>query len=524
MYQPGRKISSYQNNKTMKRFPLLFFILPLLASQTSAQNSSYSANTVPVGGTYSTAFGVSALHVNTGTGNTATGYTSLYNNSSGGSNTATGRASMYVNTTGNYNSAHGYYALFGNTTGSYNCAAGAYALLFNSVGSCNSAFGYQALYLNSGSFNTATGYQALYNNTSGISNTSVGNEALRLNTTGNDNTAVGYRAMYSNVSSSSNTACGKYSLYYNTTGDNNVALGYFALFNNTTGGYNTATGINALANNISGTNNTAFGNGADLSADGFSNATAIGNTAIADANNKVRIGNTSVTSIGGQVGWTIYSDARVKNNLKEDVPGLSFISLLKPVTYNYNVAKENELLGIKHDTLSWPGKKDIEKMKFSGFVAQEVDMAAQKIGYDFSGVDKTGNVMGLRYADFVVPLVKAIQEQQQQIDELKKMIAGSGTVANSNMELSDGKGLALRQNAPNPFTKQTTIGFSIPQNAGSAQMLFYDATGHLISTHIIADRGKGLLTVNANDLSSGAYNYSLVVDGKLVETRQLIKQ
>ena len=139
--------------------------------------------------------------------------------------------------------------------------------------------------------------------------------------------------------------------------------------------------------------------------------------------------------------------------------------------------------------------------------------------------------MGLRYDDFVFPVVKAIQEQQkiieaqqQQIDELKKLITAGPTAAVSSMELNDKSGLALRQNAPNPFTKQTSIGFNIPQNAGSAQLLFYDATGRLISTHTIADRGKGLLTINANDLSNGVYNYSLIVDGKLTETRQLIKQ
>ena len=59
-----------------------------------------------------------------------------------------------------------------------------------------------------------------------------------------------------------------------------------------------------------------------------------------------------------------------------------------------------------------------EKIIYSGFIAQEVEKAAREAGYDFSGVDKPKNekdLYGLRYADFVVPLVKAIQEQQQTI-------------------------------------------------------------------------------------------------------------
>jgi trimeric autotransporter adhesin len=45
------------------------------------------------------------------------------------------------------------------------------------------------------------------------------------------------------------------------------------------------------------------------------------------------------------------------------------------------------------------------------------------LNFNFSGVDAPKNendVYSLRYSEFVVPLVKAVQEQQQQIDTLKK--------------------------------------------------------------------------------------------------------
>ena len=74
------------------------------------------------------------------------------------------------------------------------------------------------------------------------------------------------------------------------------------------------------------------------------------------------------------------------------------------------------------DTIEIPGKHDIEKIRFSGFIAQDVSSVAEGIGYDFSGVDKLGKVWGLRYSDFVPSLVKAVQEQQQQIVELQKQV------------------------------------------------------------------------------------------------------
>lgn len=68
-------------------------------------------------------------------------------------------------------------------------------------------------------------------------------------------------------------------------------------------------------------------------------------------------------------------------------------------------------------------KKESEVLKGkqlqTGFIAQEVEIAAKEIGFDFSGVDAPKNendFYGLRYAEFVVPLVKAVQEQQEIID------------------------------------------------------------------------------------------------------------
>jgi hypothetical protein len=42
-----------------------------------------------------------------------------------------------------------------------------------------------------------------------------------------------------------------------------------------------------------------------------------------------------VTEIGGQVGWSTLSDARLKTNVHPSSLGLDFIRQLQPVTYNY---------------------------------------------------------------------------------------------------------------------------------------------------------------------------------------------
>ena len=77
------------------------------------------------------------------------------------------------------------------------------------------------------------------------------------------------------------------------------------------------------------------------------------------------------------------------------------------------------------ETADFPGKYDVEKIKFSGFLAQEVEQAAKETGYDFSGLHKPNNsydLYALSYESFVVPLVKAVQEQQVIIDGQNKKI------------------------------------------------------------------------------------------------------
>ena len=232
------------------------------------------------------------------------------------------------------------------------------------------------------------------------------------NTTGNENTALGYQAHIAN-----------------TTGIQNTAVGFHTLYGTTQSWGNTAVGWQAGATYNNGYYNTFLGSETDASAADIFNSTAIGRGAIVTAASQVRVGNSFVNSIGGFANWSNISDGRFKKNLKDDVSGLPFIMKLHPVTYNLDVTTLNEKLHEgKKIALTQSDAKLIaarEKFRYSGFVAQDVEKAAKEIGYDFSGVDAPKNdkdVYSLRYSDFVVPLVKAVQEQQQIIESQNKKI------------------------------------------------------------------------------------------------------
>lgn len=161
----------------------------------------------------------------------------------------------------------------------------------------------------------------------------------------------------------------------------------------------------------------------------LNNSGAIGSFSFNTASDQFRIGNSSTSSIGGYAAWTNISDRKFKKNINENVAGLDFILKLRPVTYKLDITKIDDYLGIPESAKSEKSYKEAvvkkENLIQSGFIAQEVEDAARMVGYEFSGVDAPKNendFYGLRYAEFVVPMVKAIQEQQDIIEELKARI------------------------------------------------------------------------------------------------------
>ncbi len=410
------------------------------------------------------------------TGTTATGvssgtagdYNSHYGYSSGNSSTSTAI----------YNSFFGAFSGRFTSTGYFNTAVGASSLYTNSAGQYNTATGYVALYYNTGSYNTASGVWALYNNSTGNFNTATGTDALALNTSGLYNTAEGNRSLYTN----------------------------------TTGSYNSAFGYNAGTT----TNN-------------LSNTTSIGNGAKSSASNQVRIGNSSVTSIGGQVSWSTLSDGRFKRDVQENVSGLDFINQLRPVSYIVDAEAYDAFLGIPDSLRQKQFAARKAPVRQTGFIAQEVEAAITKTGFVFHGVEVPQNEKdhySIRYAEFVVPLVKAVQEltakaeaQQKKIDLLLNQLDKNNQIKSEL--LSDGA-IVLFQNTPNPFSVGTEIKMMLPEDVYQASLIIYSLEGKQLKSVLLQTRGNAVVNLAGHELSAGIYIYALIADGKVIDTKRMI--
>jgi hypothetical protein len=245
----------------------------------------------------------------------------------------------------------------------------------------------------------------------------------------------------------------------------------------------------------------------------------------------------------GTITWT--SDANLKENVKNvDADAtLAKIMRLQPKTYTFR-AKD-------YPYLSLPNGNQY------GLLAQEVQQVFPELVTDVTQPerrDRNGNVVspkleykGLNYAGLIPILVGAVKQQQTKIDSLSEVITnrldalearlngccGTGSAnktADENaatphqltVELSSTQVVILEQNVPNPFAEQTSISYFIPENITNAQMVFTDILGNNIK-QVEVKSGYGTVTVFASNLTSGQYSYSLVIDGKVVETKRMVK-
>jgi hypothetical protein len=264
------------------------------------------------------------------------------------------------------------------------------------IGATSTAFGVGALSSGAATTSTAFGNNALSVST-GANNVAFGQNALRdCAGSATYNTAVGTNALrgINNAASQYNTVLGGEAMGL-TTGDvsNCTAVGYQAL--------NAISGAGAAR----GLNNTALGYQAGSTITTGENNIAIGyqaQVAGITSNNQIQMGNAAISLARCQVAWTLSSDQRFKHAIKDSELGLAFLKSLRPVSYLRT-----------NDTHS--------KTEY-GFIAQELQAAFEKAGAPNNGVissDDTGK-LGVRYNDFISISVKAIQEQQLQIEALQQ--------------------------------------------------------------------------------------------------------
>ncbi|MBK8848009.1 MAG: tail fiber domain-containing protein, partial [Bacteroidetes bacterium] len=225
--------------------------------------------------------------------------------------------------------------------------------------------------------------------------------------------------------------------------------------------------------------------------------------------------------------WTIVSDARLKNIDGAYSKGLKEIMQLNPIAYHYKNVGERKF------------ENEVLNTQAVGFTAQDV----QKVFPEAVGTDADG-YLNLNIHSIIIAQVNAIKELGAQ-NEVKdaKIAELQNENAAMHAELNDMKQCVeslcannesktqnselktenyLFQNQPNPFNQTTVISYQLLSDAKNASIVIRGLNGEELKSVSLSNTGKGQVTINANELAQGTYTYTLIVNGKSVDTKLMV--
>ncbi len=241
-------------------------------------------------------------------------------------------------------------------------------------------------------------------------------------------------------------------------------------------------------------------------------------------------------------GMFITSDTRLKKNIKEFNNAMDIINRLQPKNYDFKNDANYAFLNLPQGNHYGLLAQDLEKVlpnlvkesthKFYDVRQQHLNAANNgKAGTQITEQQKTKENItfkSVNYMELIPIMIKAMQEintvkdkeiadLQNQINELKSLILKG----NNLTSLTSSSGGYLKQNVPNPANNNTVISYYLPENTRKAQITITDAKGSAVKVYN-ATIGEGRINITSAELAAGTYNYTLSVNDKRIDSKQMV--
>lgn len=229
------------------------------------------------------------------------------------------------------------------------------------------------------------------------------------------------------------------------------------------------------------------------------------------------------------------SDVLFKQNITPVTTAIDKLNQINGVKYSYN-------------NTAFPNRHFPNGYTY-GVIAQEV----QSVLPELVQADSAG-YLAVNYDGLIPILIEAVKTQQKQIDDQQALISlqdekinkleteivnccnikpsstgkyintnnGSTNENNSTEKFNGNLSPVLYQNIPNPFKDKTVIRYYLPNESSATSMIIFDMNGKLIKTYSINATGNGAIEINGGELQPGMYMYSLIANGKEIDTKKMI--
>lgn len=232
---------------------------------------------------------------------------------------------------------------------------------------------------------------------------------------------------------------------------------------------------------------------------------------------------------GGE--WLVFSDKKLKKDIKKFEDGLETVLQINPVTFKYNGKagtedSDKEYVGVIAQEIEKIASYTVNNVKYEQKEEIEDDEGNLK-----SEIKESGNYLQFDGNSIKYMLVNAIKEQQVLIDDLRTelnelkdgfSVNQDNTVKEITLEYSKEDIAVLFQNKPNPTSGMTTFGYYLPNSAQQARILFYSVDGSLIHQENLEAKGYNEIRLNTDLLSNGMFYYSLEVDNQKIDQKSFV--
>jgi len=206
------------------------------------------------------------------------------------------------------------------------------------------------------------------------------------------------------------------------------------------------------------------------------------------------------------------SDIRLKENFRSIDQPLMKIMQLSGKKYDF-IKEKSDSIG----TDAVKENKNKLKMNRLGFIAQEVESIVPEAVF----YEKDDDAYYIDYNAIILVIVETMKEQQGIIEALESRIEkleGNASKEKSATVNDSSIPATLDQNIPNPFSANTTINMHLTK----AVLYIYTMQGKQIQKLNINELGNTSATIDGYSLKAGMYLYTLIADGKEVDTKKMI--
>ena len=222
--------------------------------------------------------------------------------------------------------------------------------------------------------------------------------------------------------------------------------------------------------------------------------------------------------------YATLSDSTLKTNVSALTNAMSLITQMQPVKFYWDT--------INHTWL--PASAQV------GMIAQQMNNIVPQVVFK-----DTAGYYNIQYGRLVPVLVEGIKELNQHNTQKDSVINSlndrlttlegivtqccqqtgnnAKTTNNNTINVELANDAVLYQNIPNPFGEETMINYYIPENNSNAKIIFFDMYGQSMKEVPLTETGSGNIHVDSKNLASGIYSYSLIINGKVIDTKKMVR-